>query len=54
MTRIELQNENGRFVIELNDDQLTVQAMFDDLWIPLLLAAGFQPETISDYLGERE
>lgn len=36
--------------IELNDDQLTVQAMIDDPVIPLLLTAGFQPETISEYL----
>ena len=54
MRKITLEDEHGTYSIELTDDLATLSAVVSDLIIPVLLAAGYQPETIKDCIGGEE
>lgn len=51
MSKITLENENGVYSIQCCDEQLKIDDVFDYLIIPMLLAAGYHPETINRYIG---
>jgi len=46
---IELRNDNGAYKISLEDFPHTLGELMDDMVIPVLLAAGYQPKSIDDY-----
>lgn len=52
-TRLTLENEHGKYSIEIPGDATIVQ-MIDDLFIPVLLASGFARETIEKAMREGE
>ena len=52
MTSITLYNQYGDYTISLNEDDLNMDDMFSELIKPLLLAAGYQPENIDEYLSQ--
>ena len=51
-TSIEFKNENGTYLIKLDGAvELTAEDMFIGLFVPTLLAAGYQQGSIDDYLN---
>ena len=50
MTKLTLENIYGKYTIEVPDDNMAMQKVVDDLIIPVLLAAGFHPKTIEEYI----
>lgn len=51
MTKITIEDQYGRYLVELNKDDLNIQEVFEELIVPALLACGFSSETINKYLG---
>jgi len=50
MTKITLETINGYFTVELSEDVVFLDDVMQDLVKPILLAAGYQPENINDYI----
>ena len=48
-TRLVLENENGRYSIEIKKEMITISEFFDELVVPILLAAGYSEKLIQDY-----
>jgi hypothetical protein len=53
MTKITLENRDGKYTVEVSDELVTISDVIDDLIRPVLLAAGFHNDTIDEYLGEK-
>lgn len=51
-TKLTLENDYGTYSVGINKQDLTIGSMFEDLVIPVLLAAGYQQESIDNCLGE--
>lgn len=51
-TVIQLKHYDHIYTIELNRTVATLSDMIDELVKPLLLAAGFHPDTVEDLLGD--
>lgn len=54
MTRVTLENENGKYSIEVEFNELTLGELVTDLIIPALLAAGYSPSLVSGLILEYE
>jgi hypothetical protein len=52
VTRCTLETEDGVYSIEVPKYGLSMDDMVQDILKPLLLAAGYQPGTVEEYLGE--
>ena len=52
MTSIEFENEYGRYTISMEEDIVQIDNVMQELVKPLLLAAGFQPESVSEYIPD--
>ena len=52
MTSITFENENGMYTISLIDNVVLLDDVMRDLIRPILLAAGYQPENINDYITD--
>lgn len=52
MTSITLSTQDGNYTISLGKDDMNMEEVMGDLIRPLLLAAGYQPETISEYIEQ--
>jgi hypothetical protein len=50
MTRIELTNENGKYIVEHEDDEASVEFMMD-MFESVLRAATYSQESIDRYMG---
>ena len=50
MRKITLEDAHGTYSIETVDEPVTIDEIFETLIIPALLAAGFNIETINDFL----
>jgi len=54
-TAVTISNCFGDYSIEIKDTDMTVDQMFEELIIPVMLAAGYQAKSIEDYLdGEND
>lgn len=51
MVKLTLENQHGRYSIELPGGMPSLPDLLSDMVIPLLLAAGFSSETIEDYIA---
>jgi hypothetical protein len=51
-TTATLENENGRYVVSIQQTEVNMSDMIDFVVKPLLLAAGYSPNVIKEYLGE--
>lgn len=51
MTKLTLENQYGKYIIEIKEDDLNIDDIMDNLIIPGLLACGYSRNTINDYLG---
>ena len=49
MTRITLENEHGKYIVEIKKESITLESVMDDLIQPVLLAAGYHESTIENY-----
>ena len=49
MTEITLKNENGEYVIRLNEDNMTIGRLIQFTIEPVLLAAGYSQSLIDEY-----
>jgi hypothetical protein len=52
MTSITLSTQYGNYTISLGTDDLDMEHMIVELVVPLLLAAGYQPDTIKEWIPE--
>ena len=50
-TKISFSDKYGRREIQINKGDLTISEVFEDLVLPLLLAVGYLPETIDNYMS---
>jgi hypothetical protein len=51
MATIKLERWTGTYTIEVPDCGETLGDVIDDLIVPVLLAAGFKPESVDRYIG---
>ena len=51
-TTLELRNEFGRYTVELQKQEMNIGDVFEDLVMPVLLAAGYSQTVIESYLGD--
>ena len=51
MTSITFYSQYGEYSITVNKDDMNMEEIMGELVRPLLLAAGFQPENISEYIN---
>lgn len=54
MARLTYEAYGKKTLIEVDFDDLDLNDMFESLIIPMLLAAGYQQKSISEYFGEEE
>lgn len=52
MTTLELTNADGSFCVSLQKDCATIEEIHEFLVVPVLLAAGYQPETIREFYDD--
>ena len=52
MTSITLSTQYGNYTISLEQDEMCIDAVITDLINPLLLAAGYQPNSIREWIPE--
>ena len=52
MTSIEFENEFGRYTIIIEEDIEKLQDVMQELVKPVLLAVGYQPENINEYIPD--
>jgi hypothetical protein len=50
-TKITLENEYGKYEVEVKDEGMNIGEVLDKLFIPVLLAAGYSERTIEAYIG---
>ena len=51
MSKITLENQYGEYSVSTKKEDLHIAEMFDDLVIPVLLAAGYHQGSIDEYLN---
>ena len=51
MNRVSVINDYIEVSIEIDNSALTGQEFVDELVMPLMLALGYQPETVNEVLG---
>lgn len=49
MTRVTLENQDGLYIIESQDDRMTVEDMYETFFNPIMMAATYHPDSITDY-----
>lgn len=52
MTKLTLETCDGTFTAEIPQDDLNIDAIFEDLVKPTLYAAGFHPNMVLEYLED--
>ena len=50
-TELTLKNENGEYIIKVNEVSMTLSDLYEHVMKPLLLAAGYSEKTIDDVFG---
>lgn len=50
-TTLTLENQYGKYTIEVNKTDLSIDQLFEELIDPMLHAMGYAQETIDEYLG---
>ena len=50
-TKITLENNYGKFVVETFDEDLSYTELIDQLIKPVSLAAGYSPKTVEKFLN---
>lgn len=50
-TELRLSNENGEYSIRLRIIEMNIQDVFENLVVPVLLAAGYSNDAINAYLN---
>ncbi len=51
MTRLTLENENGKYTVEIEGDGMDIDGMWEELIRPILLVANFHPDSINRFLN---
>ena len=52
ITEMTLKNENGEYSVKVDEYSMTLADMYEYVIKPLLLAAGYHPNTIDAVFGE--
>ena len=52
MTRISLETCYGASTIEVFKDDMTIEEVMQELVAPVLLASGYHPNSVHDYIEE--
>lgn len=52
MTKLTLETSHGTYAAEIPQDDLNIDAVFEDLVKPVLYAAGFHPHMVMEYLED--
>lgn len=50
MTRITLENENGKFQVEIEAEELYLSRIISDVVAPVLMAAGYHDQQVKDFM----
>jgi hypothetical protein len=51
MTKITFETQYGKYIVEVNKDDMHIESIMTELIIPVLIASGFHPDTISEYIN---
>lgn len=52
MTKISFENENGKYMVEVDKEDMYLTEIICDLLIPVLLAAGYHYENIKEVMRQ--
>jgi hypothetical protein len=50
-TKLTLSNENGEYAVHVRIGEMNIGEMFENLIVPVLLAAGYSPTVVDEYLS---
>jgi hypothetical protein len=49
-TRLTLENEHGKYVVHVSDDELTMNDLIDTVVKPVLLSAGYHSDLVDEFI----